>query len=179
MSAGGQAGGTPLNVIGPYAAAPVVPLDDPQLAEEIAAVAATYPTKQAALLPALHKVQRKYGHISPEAEAFVARVLGVAPAHVQGAVTFYTLFRTRPMGRHHIQVCRTLPCALAGNDEMIERLKEKLGIGPGDVTPDGRFSLVLVECLGACGYAPMFQVNDDYHEHLTQEKVDALLEGMK
>jgi NADH-quinone oxidoreductase subunit E len=93
-------------------------------------------------------------------------------------VTFYTLFRTKQMGRHHIQVCRTLSCSLAGNDEMLAYLQGKLGIGPGEVTPDGRFSLVLVECLGACGYAPMMQVNDDYHENLTQEKVDALLESM-
>ena len=95
----GHGSGTPLKVIGPYAPAPVAPLEDPRLADEIDALAATYPTKQAALLPALHRVQRKYGHISPGAEAFVARVLGLPPSHVQGAVTFYTLFRTRPMGR--------------------------------------------------------------------------------
>ena len=164
---------------GPYSREPVAPLEDPELARQIAEAAARYPTKQAALLPALHLVQRKNGWISPAAEAFVARELGLHPSHVQGAVTFYTLYKTRPMGRHHIQVCRTLSCALAGNEEMIAYLQKKLGIGPGEVTPDGRFSLVLVECLGACGYAPMFQVNDDYHEHLTQEKVDALLESMK
>jgi len=130
-------------------------------------------------LPALHRVQRKYGYISPGAEAFVGRLLDIHPAHVQGAVTFYTLFKTRPMGRHHIQVCRTLPCALAGNEGVIEHLKKKLGIEPGEVTPDGRFSLVLVECLGACGYAPMFQVNDDYHERLTIEKIDSLLETLE
>src|SRR5262245_36788900 len=169
----------PMIAPAPYAKEPVAPLEDPALAKEIAAVAALYPTKQAALLPALHMVQRKHGWISPAAEAFVARELGLHPSHVQGAVTFYTLFRTRPMGRHHIQICRTLSCALAGNEEMIAYLQKKLGIGPGEVTPDGRFSLVLVECLGACGYAPMFQVNDDYHEHLTQEKVDALLESME
>ena len=163
----------------PYTREPVAPLEDPDLAREIAAVAARYPTKQAALLPALHLTQRKHGWISPAAEAFVARELGLAPAHVAGAVTFYTLYKTRPMGRHHIQVCRTLSCAISGNEPLIEHLKTRLGIQPGEVTPDGRFSLVLVECLGACGYAPMFQVNDDYHEHLTQEKVDALLEGMK
>ena len=162
----------------PYSREPVAPLEDPDLAREIAAVAAGYPTKQAALLPALHLTQRKHGWISPAAEAFVARELGLMPSHVAGAVTFYTLYKTRPMGRHHIQVCRTLSCAISGNEEMIEYLKTKLGIQPGEVTADGRFSLVLVECLGACGYAPMFQVNDDYHEHLTQEKVDALLESM-
>src|SRR5262245_5295340 len=163
----------------PYAKEAVAPLEDAELAKAIAEVAARYPTKQAALLPALHLVQRKNGWISPAAESFVARELGLHPSHVQGAVTFYTLHKTRPMGRHHIQVCRTLSCAISGNEEMIAYLKKKLGIEPGEVTPDGRFSLVLVECLGACGYAPMFQVNDEYHEHLTQENVDALLESMK
>ena len=170
--------GSQLHAIGPYTAAAVKPLEDAQLGEEIAQIAAGYPTKQAALLPALHRVQRKYGHISPEAEALVARLLDVTPAHVQGAVTLYTLFKTRPMGRHHIQVCRTLPCALAGNEGVIEHLEKKLSIRPGQVTPDGRFSLMLVECLGACGYAPMFQVNDDYHESLTIQKIDELLDRL-
>jgi len=168
-----------LNVIGPYSAEAVRPLEDHDLAIQIAKTAARYPTLQAALLPALHMVQRKYGFISPAAEAFVGRELGLHPSHVHGAVTFYTLFKTKPSGRWHIQVCRTLSCALAGNEQVIDHLERKLGIGPGETTPDGRFSLVLVECLGACGYAPMFQVNDDYHENLTIEKVDALLEGMK
>ena len=168
-----------LHVIGAYSAEPVAPLEDSALAAQIAEVAGSYPTKQAALLPALHLVQRKHGHIGPEAEAFVANMLDLHPAFVHGAVTFYTLFKTKPMGRHHIQVCRTLSCALGGNEQVIEHLKERLGIHPGATTPDGRFSLVLVECLGACGYAPMFQVNDDYHENLTIDKIDALLEGMK
>ena len=168
-----------LNVVGPYSEVPVAPLEDPGLAAEITAIAAGYPAKLAALLPALHKVQRKYGHISPAAQAFIAHLLGVHPAHVQGAVTFYTLFRTKPAGRHHIQVCRTLSCALAGNEQVIAHLQRRLGIATGETTPDGRFSLVEVECLGACGYAPMFQVNDDYHENLTLDKVDALLESFK
>ena len=167
------------NVTGPLPETTVAPLQDPALRDEIAALGAAYPTKQAALLPALHAVQRKLGWISPPGEALVAEVLGLHEAHVRGAVSFYTLFKTRPMGRHHIQVCRTLSCALAGNERVIEHLKSKLGIDTGGITQDGRYSLVLVECLGACGYAPMFQVNDDYHENLTIEKVDALLEGMK
>ena len=83
------------------------------------------------------------------------------------------------MGRHHIQICRTLSCAIGGNEFVLEHLRKKLGIEPGETTPDGRFSLVTVECLGACGYAPMFQVNDDYYENLTIEKIDALLESFK
>jgi NADH-quinone oxidoreductase E subunit len=169
----------PLKILGPYATEAVTPLSDAALGAEIAAVAATYPTKQAALLPAQHLVPGKYGWISPEAQAFVAGVLGLTPAHVLGAVTFYTLFRTKPVGKYHIQVCRTLSCAIGGNEQVIAHLQKKLGIRPGEVTPDGRFSLVLVECLGACGYAPMFQVNDDYHERLTIEKIDSLLDSMR
>jgi NADH-quinone oxidoreductase subunit E len=165
-------------VIGPYSETPVAPLEDPALAREISAVAGAYPAKLAALLPALHMVQRKYGHVSPGAQAFIALLLDTTPAHVQGAVGFYTLFRSKPVGRHHIQVCRTLSCALAGNEKVIAHLQDRLGIRPGQVTDDGRFSLVAVECLGACGYAPMFQVNDDYHENLTIGKIDALLETL-
>jgi len=167
-----------LNVLGPYSAEPVTPIEDPALAAEIEAVAASYPDRKAALLPALHMVQRKYGHIPVEAQAFVATVLGLPPSHVQGVVSFYTLFKTRPSGKYHIQVCRTLSCAIGGNEEMIAHLTRKLGIGPGETTPDGKFSLVLVECLGACGYAPMFQLNDDYHENLTIDSIDRLLDSL-
>jgi NADH-quinone oxidoreductase subunit E len=148
------------------------------LSRKVDEVAARYPNRMAALLPALHLVQRQMGWVSLEAQAWVARKLGLPPAHVHGCVSFYTLFRTRPMGRHHIQVCRTLSCALRGGEEILGHLKRKLGLEEGEVTPDGRFSLVSVECLGSCGTAPMFQVNDDYHENLTIEKADALLEGM-
>ena len=167
-----------LHVLGPYSAETVTPIEDPKLAAEIEAVAASYTERRAALLPALHKVQRKYGHISVAAQAFVAGVLGLPASHVQGVVSFYTLFQTRPTGKYHIQVCRTLSCALGGNEEVIAHLGRKLGIGPGETTSDGKFSLVLVECLGACGYAPMFQLNDDYHENLTIESIDRLLDSL-
>jgi NADH-quinone oxidoreductase subunit E len=97
---------------------------------------------------------------------------------VHGAVTFYTMYKQRPMGRYHIQVCTTLSCMLRGSDELLEHLKRKLGISEGEVGADGRFSLVRVECLGSCGTAPMLQLNDDYHEDLTPEKVDRLLEEL-
>ena len=138
-----------------------------------------YPEPKAAMLPVLWEVQNLKGWIDSESEGWVAARLGTSPAHVHGAVTFYTMYKQRPMGRHHIQVCTTLSCMLRGSDEMFEHLEEKLGIEAGQVTPDGRFSLVRVECLGSCGTAPMLQLNDKYHEDLTTEQVDRLLDDLE
>ena len=102
----------------------------------------------------------------------------MSQAHVHGAITFYTMYKQRPMGKYHIQVCTTLSCMLRGSDNLFEHLETKLGIKAGEVTPDGKFSLVRVECLGSCGTAPMFQLNDDFHEDLTLDKVDELLDGL-
>jgi len=140
---------------------------------------ARYPSRMAAVLPALHLVQRTFGWVPVEAQEWVAERIGVPAAHVHGCVSFYTLFRTRPMGRHHLQVCRTLSCELRGSNEILAHLKTRLGIAEGQVTPDGRFSLVAVECLGSCGTAPTVQINDDYHENLTVEALDRVLEGLK
>ena len=101
------------------------------------------------------------------------------PARVHGVVSFYTMYNMKPIGRHHIQVCRTLPCALGGAEKMTAFIKKKLGIDSGQTTADGRFTFSEVECLASCGTAPMMQVNDDYYENLTEEKVDRILEGMK
>jgi len=141
-------------------------------------IVARYPQPKAALLPVLWEVQKAEGWVSSESEAWVAERLGVSPAHVHGCVTFYTMYKQRPMGRHHIQVCTTLSCMLRGCDEMLDHIKKKLDIAEGEVTADGKFSLVRVECLGSCGTAPMFQLNDDYHEDLTLEKVDQLLDSL-
>ena len=143
------------------------------------AIVERYPEPKAALLPVLWEVQHAGGWVPPEAEAWVAQRLGVSAAHVHGCVTFYTMFKQRPSGRHHIQVCTTLSCMLRGSDELLEHLQGRLGIHEGEVTPDGKFSLVRVECLGSCGTAPMLQLNDDYHEDLTAERVDRLLDGLK
>lgn len=142
---------------------------------KVDAIVGRYPAPKAALLPVLWEVQERTGWIDPAAEEWVARRLGLSPAHVHGAVTFYTMYKQRPMGRYHIQVCTTLSCMLRGCDELLGQLKDRLGIEEGQVTPDGKFSLVRVECLGSCGTAPMFQLNDEYHEDLTPAKVDALL----
>lgn len=142
------------------------------------AIVARYPQPRGALLPVLWEVQRQQGWVDPRSEEWVAARLGTSPAHVHGAVTFYTMYKQRPMGRYHVQVCTTLSCMLRGSDELFAHLERKLGIGAGQVTPDGKFSLVRVECLGSCGTAPMLQLNNDYHENLTLDQVDALLERL-
>jgi NADH-quinone oxidoreductase subunit E len=147
--------------------------------QKVDAIVARYPHAKAAMLPVLWEVQKHAGWVDHEAEEWVAERLGVSPAHVHGCVTFYTMFKQRPMGKYHIQVCTTLSCMLRGSDDLVEHLRSKLGIHEGEVTPDGKFSLVRVECLGSCGTAPMFQLNDDYHEDLTIEKVDQLLNSLE
>jgi NADH-quinone oxidoreductase subunit E len=142
------------------------------------AIVGRYPQPKAALLPVLWEIQRRKGWIDLSSEVWVADRLGISPAHVHGTVTFYTMFKQKPWGRYHIQVCTTLSCMLRGSDELVAHLERKLGIQAGEVTPDGKFSLVRVECLGSCGTAPMLQLNDDYHEDLTIEKVDRLLDGL-
>ena len=146
--------------------------------QRVDAIVANYPQPKAALLPVLWEVQKAKGWIDLEGEAWVAARLGVAASHVHGCVTFYTMYKQKPSGRYHIQLCTTLSCMLRGSDELMRHLEAKLGIKPGETTPDGKFSLARVECLGSCGTAPMFQLNDDYHENLTNEAVDRLLTSL-
>lgn len=150
----------------------------PEFEKKVDAIVAKYPQPRAAMLPVLWECQREKGWIDGDSERWVAERLGTTPAHVHGAVTFYTMYKQRPMGKYHIQVCTTLSCMLRGSDELFEHLETKLGIKAGEVTPDGKFSLVRVECLGSCGTAPMFQLNDDFHEDLTLDRVDELLDGL-
>ena len=150
----------------------------PEFEKSVDAIVARYPQPKAALLPVLWEVQNATGWIDFAAEEWVAKRLGVAASHVHGCVTFYTMFKPKPSGRYHIQLCTTLSCMLRGSDELLRHLEGKLGIRAGETTADGKFSLVRVECLGSCGTAPMFQLNDDFHENLTLEKVDALLESL-
>ena len=151
----------------------------PETLKEFQATVARYPKKEAAMLPVLYLAQREFGHLGPEAIDYVAKLMDQAPARVYGVVSFYTMYNMAPIGRHHIQVCRTLPCALRGAEEVTEFLKKKLGIECGQTTPDGRFTLSEVECLASCGTAPMMQVNDEYYENLTEEKINALLDVLK
>jgi NADH-quinone oxidoreductase subunit E len=151
----------------------------PETYKKFEATVARYPKKEAALLPVLYLAQKEFGHLGSEAIEYVARLMEQAPARVLGVVSFYTLYNMKPIGRHHIQVCRTLPCALRGAEQVTLFLKQKLGIEPGQTTADGRFTLSEVECLASCGTAPMMQVNDDYYENLTAEKITEILDGLK
>ncbi len=149
------------------------------LKKKIEAVVVRYPKKEAALLPVLHLIQREKGWISPAEERFVANLLGIKPMKVREVVTFYTMILLKPLGRYHLQVCSNLTCSLLGAGTLIEYLKEKLGIGPGETTPDGKFTLSTVECLGACEQAPCLMVNFDYYGNLNKEKLDEILASLE
>ena len=145
----------------------------------IDALMTRFPHQGSALLPALYLIQDEKGYVSQESMSYVAEKLGLSPVFVAGVVTFYTMFHRAPVGRHHIQVCRTLSCALRGSAAVVEHLKKRLGIEVGGTTPDGRFSLVEVECLGACDMAPMCQINDQERHLLDAGTIDAILETLE
>ncbi len=142
-------------------------------------VVSRYPEKKSAILPVLYIAQKEFGHLSQEAIEYVAKLMAIPAAHLYGIVTFYTMFNMKPVGRHHLQVCRTLPCALLGSERIINYLKKKLGINLGETTPDGKFTLSEVECLASCDTAPVMQINDDYCENLSEEKIDKVFENLK
>ena len=148
---------------------------DEKSRKEIAEQAARLPMKSSVVIPALHIAQRQFGYLSGEVMECVAAELGVPPAEVRAVATFYTMFNKKPVGRYHIQVCQNLSCSLLGAESVISYLEKKLGIASGATTPDGRFTLSRVECLGACGTAPVLQINDDYYESLTAAKLDEIL----
>ena len=145
---------------------------------EIEHILKRYPTKQAALLPVLWIAQEEFGWVSDEVIGLVAKELDLSPAHVFGVVTFYTMYHRRPVGRYHLQVCRTLPCALMGCDKILSHLKERLSVGEGETTSDQKFTLSTVECLASCGTAPAVRINERYYENLTTETVDKILEEL-
>jgi len=138
-----------------------------------------YPDAQSALLPALYLAQRDYGGWLPEG-AFdeVAALMDLPPTQVAAAASFYTMLNRRPVGQHLIQVCTNISCSLLGAEHLLDYVGRKLGIGVGETTPDGKFTLLEVECLGSCGTGPMMQVNDAYYENLTEERIDSILAGM-
>lgn len=138
-----------------------------------------YPTTQALTLPVLWMVQEQEGYVSEASMREVAELLNVSFAHVLGVVTFYTMFQRQPTGRHHIEVCTNVSCMLRGSKKIMDHLEHRLGVKCGETTPDKKVTLSETECMGACGYAPMLAIGEEYHEHLTAEKVDRLLEGLK
>ncbi len=139
-----------------------------------------YPTREAALIPALHLALEQYGYVSREVMAYVAERLDVPLSKVLGVASFYTMLNMDPVGRYHIQVCRTLSCALRGAEDVVAHLEKRLGIKVGETTPDGKFTLSEVECLASCGSGPVLQVNnEEYEENLTLEKIDAILDRLQ
>ena len=151
----------------------------PETLKKFEETVARYPKKEAAMLPVLYLAQQEFGYLGSDAIEYVARLMDQAPARVHGVVSFYTMFNMKPIGRHHIQVCRTLSCALGGAGKITAFIKQKLGIELGQTTADGRFTLSEVECLASCGTAPMMQINDEFYESLTEEKVDEILHLLK
>jgi NADH-quinone oxidoreductase E subunit len=151
---------------------------DDAMEKRIRQILGRYPTPRAAVLPVLWMCQELWGWVSPGIMTAVAERLELAPAFVEGVVTFYTMYQTEPPGKYLLQVCTTLSCQLCGTSALVEHLEERLGIGLGQTTPDGRFTLLDVQCLGACGEGPVVQVNGDYYTELTIEKVDQLLDEL-
>jgi NADH-quinone oxidoreductase subunit E len=138
-----------------------------------------YQHPQAVVLEALWLWQDEHGWISEEGMKAVADVLGVPYHHVYGVVSFYTMYNTRPVGKHKIEVCTNVSCMLRNSDRIIHHIGEMLHIRVGDTTPDKRFTLVEAECLGSCGTAPMMQIGDEFHENLDEAKVDSILRDLK
>ncbi len=136
--------------------------------------------QKSALIPALHVVQDYHeGWLNTELMDEVAKVLSITPIEVYEVATFYTMFNLKPVGKYVLEVCQTGPCMLEGSDDIIDYIKEKLEIGVGETTKDGLFTLKTVECLGACGYAPMMQLGKHYKEHLTKERVDEIIKELR
>ena len=137
-----------------------------------------YPVKEAALLPVLRVAEEEFGAIDGPAILCVAKEMGLSPGHVLGVFTFYTHYRRAGDGKYVLQVCSTISCALRGARDIVHHIEGRYGIQPGQTTPDGRFTLKKVECLASCDTAPVVQINDDYHEGLTTEKLDAILDSL-
>ncbi|MBO9592023.1 MAG: NAD(P)H-dependent oxidoreductase subunit E [Niabella sp.] len=145
--------------------------------DKVNRIIARYPQgkQKSALLPVLHLAQDVFGWLSTETMDYVATLLNIEPIEVYEVATFYTMYNLKPVGKYVFEVCQTGPCMIQGSDDIIAYIGEKLDIKPGETTADGLFTLKTAECLGACGYAPMMQMGKFYKEHLTKEKVDAII----
>ena len=151
----------------------------PEKLKEVEQLIARYPEgkHKSALLPLLHLAQQEFnGWLDVPVMDYVASLLKIEPIEVYEVATFYSMYNLKPVGRYVFEVCQTGPCMLRGSDEIIDYIKQRLGIGVGETTSDGMFTLKTVECLGACGYAPMMQLGKHYKEHLTKDKVDQIIE---
>ena len=151
----------------------------PEVEAEIDAHLAKYPVMRSAILPLMFIVQRERGgYLDAPGVAYLAKRLALRITDIWEVATFYSMINTEPVGRYHIQICKTLSCKIMGEPKITDHVCKKLGIKPGETTADGRFTVSLVECLGSCGTAPMFQIGFDYHENLTLDKVDQILDSL-
>jgi len=147
--------------------------------KEIDKIKAKYPDPKSALLPALYIAQREFGWLSQEAMVCVAHTLNIPGAVVRGTASFYSMFKHKPAGRHLIQLCNNVSCMILGAERLIDFLKTKYELETNNMTQDGRFSLVIMECIGACGTAPAMLVDTDFHENLTEKRIEEILETYK
>lgn len=152
----------------------------PERLEKAKEIIARYPKgkQKSALLPLLHVLQEQEGWTSPEGMDYVARMLDIQPIEVYEVASFYTMYHLNPVGKHVIEYCRTGPCCLMGGEEVYAHLKQRLGIDTGQTTVDGQFTLKEVECLAACGMGPVFQIREKYYMHLTNERVDEIIDEL-
>jgi len=147
--------------------------------QKIQDVRKLYPSARGALLPALYIAQRETGWLSPDALRAVSRELRIPEATVRGVASFYAMFHKQPMGRNVIQLCTNVACMILGAEPLVDLISKTFNVQPGGTSPDGRFSLVIMECIGACGTAPAMLVNTDFYENLTAENILGILEGYK
>ena len=152
-------------------------IDDTTI-DELRQLAARYPQPRSALLPMLHLVQSVDGRVSPRGIEACAEILGITTAQVSGVATFYTMYKRRPAGKHHLGVCTTALCAVMGGDILLQRAKDRLGIDEGQTTPDGQVSLERLECNAACDFAPVMMVNWEFFDNMDPEKTDELIERL-
>lgn len=145
----------------------------------ITALKAKYPEPKAAIMPVLWMAQKKWGWLSEDVMKHVAGVMDLPYAHVLGVASFYTMYFKKPMGRHHVQVCTNVSCMLRGGEQLYAHAKQRLGIGHNQATDDGTFSLEEVECMGACGGAPMIAINEKFYENATASQLDSLLDACR
>jgi NADH-quinone oxidoreductase subunit E len=146
---------------------------------KIQALMGQYPQKRSALIPSLQLAQKEAGYLSPEIVSEIARLFDLHPNEVNEVVSFYTMFYKKPLGKYVIQVCTNISCLLCNAEEIVARLVQRLGIKIGETSADRKFTLLEVECLGSCGTSPVIQINEDYYEELTIEKLDRILDGLQ
>jgi NADH-quinone oxidoreductase subunit E len=151
------------------------------LIPEFERMKARYPAgfEQSLVLPCLRRIQEDRGFVADEDIAGLVEYLRVPRIRIEEALSYYSQFRRKPIGRWHLQACRNVSCSMRGSERLLEHLQRRLGVAPGQTTPDGRFTLSTAECLGSCGTAPVVMVNDAYHENMSADKVDALIESLK